>query len=43
MLCVNMDGEFEKTIVIERCGKPRCFKSINKRTLPVTWEHNKKV
>ena len=24
-------------------GKSRCFKSIDARTLPVTWEHNKKA
>ena len=38
MLCVNMDGEFEKILVIGKYGKPRCFKSIDTRTLPVTWE-----
>ena len=31
MFCVNMNGEFEKTSVIEKCGKPRCFKSIDRR------------
>ena len=41
MFCVNMDGEFEKTLVIGKSGKPMCFKSIDTRTLPVTWEHNK--
>ena len=43
MFCVNMDGEFEKTLVIGKYGKPRCFKSIDTRTLPVTWEHNKRA
>ena len=43
MFCVNMNGEFEKTLVIGKSGKPRCFKSIDTRTLPVTWEHNKKT
>ena len=43
LFCVNMDGEFEKTLVIGKYGKPRCFKSIDTRTLPVTWEHNKKA
>ena len=43
MFCVNMDGEFEKTLVIKKYGKPRCFKSIDTRTLPVTWEHNKRA
>ena len=29
--------------MIEKSGKPRCFKSIDTKTLPVTWEHNKKA
>ena len=41
MFCVNMDGEFEKILVIEKSGKLRCFKSIDTKTLPVTREHNK--
>ena len=43
MFCVNMDGEFEKTLVIGKYEKPRCFKSIDTRTLPVTWKHNKRA
>ena len=43
MFCVNMDGEFEKTLVIGKSKNPRCFKSIDTRTLPVEWEHNKKL
>ena len=43
MFCVNMDREFEKTLVIGKYGKPSCFKCIDTRTLPVTWEHNKKA
>ena len=43
MFCVNVDGQFEKILVIEKSGKPRCFKSIDTKTLPVTWEHNKKA
>ena len=43
MFCVNVDGEFEIILVIEKSGKPRCFKSIDTKTLPVTWEHNKKA
>uniref|UniRef100_A0A8C4N3C7 HTH CENPB-type domain-containing protein n=1 Tax=Eptatretus burgeri TaxID=7764 RepID=A0A8C4N3C7_EPTBU len=35
MLCVNMKGEFEKPFIIGRCEKPRCFKHINTKTLPV--------
>ena len=43
MFCVNVDGEFEKFLVIEKSGKLKCFKSIDTKTLPVTWEHNKKA
>ena len=43
MFFVNMDGEFEKTLVIGKSKNPRCFKSIDTRTLPVEWEHNKKA
>ena len=43
IFCVNMDREFKKTLVIGKSGKPRCFKSIDTRTLPVAWEHNKKA
>ena len=42
-LCCNMLGEFEKTLVIGRCEKPRCFKNISFSTLPVTWKFNKKA
>ena len=34
---------FEKILVIKKSGKPRCFNTIDTKTLPVTWEHNKKV
>ena len=37
MFCVNVDGEFEKILVTEKSGKPRCFKSIDTKALPVTW------
>ena len=43
MFCVNVDGKFEKILVIEKSGKPRCFKFIDAKTLSVTWEHNKKA
>ena len=43
MFCINMDGEFEKTLVIKKCGRPWCFKSIGTRALPITQEHNKKA
>ena len=41
--CVNMNGKFKKTLLIGKCGKPWCFKFIDTKTLPVTWEHNKKA
>ena len=41
--CVNMEGEFEKTFVIGKCAKPRCFQNLSVKTLPVIWEHNKKT
>ena len=43
MFCINMDGEFEKTLVIGKCGSSQCFKSIGTRALPATWEHKKKA
>ena len=43
MLCVNMKGEFEKPLIIGRCEKPRCFKHINTKTLPVVWKSNKRA
>ena len=42
-LCCSMIGEFEKTLVIGRCEKPRCFKNISVNALPVTWKFNKKA
>ena len=41
--CVNMEGEFEKALVIGKCAKPRCFKNLSIKTLPVICEHNKKA
>ena len=35
--------KFEKILVIEKSRKSSCFKSIDTKTLPVTWEHNKKA
>lgn len=43
MLCVNMKGTFEKPLVIGKSAKPRCFKNINTKNLPVDWIHNKKA
>ena len=39
-LCVNMEGDFEKPLVIGRAAVPRCTKNV--KELPVTWKHNKK-
>ena len=41
--CVNMEGKFEKTLVIGKCPKPRSFKNLSIKTLLVIWEHNKKA
>lgn len=43
LLCFFADGKFEKPLVIGRSQNPRCFKSINKRNLPVSWYANKKA
>ena len=42
VLCCNMVGDFEKTMVIGNAEKPRCFKNITISALPVTWKSNKK-
>jgi hypothetical protein len=42
-LCVNMEGDFEKPVVIGRAAKPRCFKNLKTENLPVTWYHNQKA
>ena len=42
-LCVNMLGEFEKTLVIGKAERPRCMRNIKLSSLPVTWAHNKKA
>ena len=42
-LCVNMEGEFEKTVVIGKSAKPRCFKNVNMDTLPITYRAQKKA
>lgn len=43
LLCCFADGKFEKPLVIGKSQNPRCFKSINKRNLPVSWYANKKA
>ena len=41
--CVNMEGEFEETLVVGRTEKPRCFENASMTNLPVHWKHNKKA
>lgn len=42
LLCCNMEGDFEKTLVIGKAIKPRCFKNLDMKKLPVMWRHNQK-
>jgi hypothetical protein len=37
-----MVGEMEKTLVIGKTAKPRCFKNMKINNLPVIWRNNKK-
>jgi hypothetical protein len=41
--CGFMTGEIEKPLVIGRAAKPRCFKNIDIKKLPVDWKSNKKA
>uniref|UniRef100_A0ABM0MZN5 Tigger transposable element-derived protein 4-like n=1 Tax=Saccoglossus kowalevskii TaxID=10224 RepID=A0ABM0MZN5_SACKO len=43
MLCANMVGDKEKPLVIGKSTKPRCFKNINLKNLPVDYYANKKA
>lgn len=40
-LCANIIGEFERPVVIGKWEKPRCFKRLDRDSLPVTWKFNK--
>ncbi|XP_064633669.1 tigger transposable element-derived protein 6-like [Lineus longissimus] len=40
-LCVNLEGDFEQTLIIGKSANPRCFRNLSKRHLPIAWEHNK--
>ena len=42
-LCVNASGEIEKPLVIGKSLKPRCFKNVNTKKLPVLWTANRKA
>lgn len=41
--CANMKGEKEKLLVIGKAARPRCFKGIDIKDLPVQWKFNKKA
>lgn len=43
LLCCFADGKFEKPLVIVKSQNPRCFKSVKKESLPVSWYANKKA
>ncbi|KAJ4433108.1 hypothetical protein ANN_15365 [Periplaneta americana] len=42
-LCGFMTGEMEKPLVIGKTSKPRCFKNVDVKKLPVEWRSNKRV
>ena len=42
-LCVNVNGDFERALVIGHAARPRCFKHVNLESLRVTWRSNKKA
>ncbi|XP_066268105.1 tigger transposable element-derived protein 4-like [Branchiostoma lanceolatum] len=41
MLCASMTGEKLKPLIIGKSARPRCFKHVNVRSLPVTYRNNK--
>ncbi|CAF1622589.1 unnamed protein product [Adineta ricciae] len=42
LLCANWAGNDKlKPVVIGKAAKPRCFKNIDMKKLPVTWYHNR--
>ena len=43
VMCCNMDGQFVKPLVIGKAERPRCFRNLDIKTLPVTWRNNKKA
>jgi hypothetical protein len=43
LLCGNMVGEMEKSLVIGKAAKPNCFKNMKINNLPVIWRNNKKA
>jgi hypothetical protein len=42
-LCGFISGEMEKPLVIGKAAKPRCFRNLDIRKLPVEWRSNKKA
>lgn len=42
-LCASMTGEKLTPLVIGKAAKPRCFKNIDPKALPVIYRHNKKA
>ncbi|KAI8502235.1 hypothetical protein Bbelb_198230 [Branchiostoma belcheri] len=43
MLCASMTGEKEQPLIIGKSAKPRCFKNVNLKTLPVIYRNNAKA
>lgn len=43
LLCSNMEGDFEKPLVVGKAAKPRCFKNLDIKKLPVIWRNNSKA
>jgi predicted DNA-binding protein YlxM (UPF0122 family) len=42
-LCASMTGEKLQPLIIGKCRKPRCFKNIDPKNLPVSYRFNKKA
>ncbi|XP_032220860.2 tigger transposable element-derived protein 4 [Nematostella vectensis] len=43
VLTYNMTGEFTKTWIIGKSENPRCFKNLDKNSLPVVYKYNGKA
>ena len=41
MLCVNMNGEFEKPLIIGKFLRPHCFKGVKLEKFKMEWTANK--
>lgn len=42
-LCFNMEGAFEKPLIVGKAKSPRCFKNLDLKTLPIIWRANNKA